>query len=178
MAIQQQPQYLDSILELVGGEIIEMSKPGGLRGYVTMQIGSALNAFVNQHKLDYVTAAETGYITQRNSERGDTVRGLDCGFISNDRLPDGIPDKHIQIVPDLAVEVISPGNTAEDIDNKVRELLNAGTHLIWIVYTKSKSVYVYTQDDFTVLESSDKLDGQNVLPGFELPIDDIFPEQT
>ena len=188
MAIQQQiidadsfweltqlPEYADKVLDLVGGEIIEMSKPGGLHGVIVMRLGRYLDVFVYENKLGYVTAAETGYILQRNPDGRDTVRGLDSGFIRSSKLPDGMPEGHVPIAPDLAVEVISPGNTAEDIQLKVRELLKAGTQLIWIVYPKTKTVEVHTQQRANTLELDDTLSGQDILPGFELKISDIFP---
>ena len=172
----QQPQYAETLLELVEGELIEMPKPSGLHGVVTMRIGRYIDVFAVEHDLGYVTAAETGYILKKNPDGRDTVRGLDCGFIRKDRLPDGIPDKLIPIAPDLAVEVISPVNTAGDIHNKVDELLEAGSEMIWLIYPNSKRIDIHTQDGLIRLKVSNTLDGGDVLPGFELPIADIFPK--
>jgi Uma2 family endonuclease len=170
----QQPQYAGKLLELVHGEIVEMSKPGGKHGFVLMRIARWIANWVFDQDLGYVTAAETGYITRRSADGRDTVRGLDLGFIRKARLPDGLPDGFIPFTPDLAVEVISPGNAAQDIHDKVLELLNGGTRLIWLVYLNSQTVMVYTPDSVTILRQGDTLDGGDVLPGFTLSVADIF----
>jgi Uma2 family endonuclease len=172
--LSQESEYAGKLLELIDGEIIEMSKPGGKHGVVTGNIFGFLWTYVRQNNLGYVTAAETGYILKKNLEGCDSIRGLDVGYIHKDRLPEGVPDKHIPIAPDLAVEVISPGNSAEDIHNKILELLNAGTKLIWIVYPESKTVNVHTKAGTKTFTIEDVLDGGAALPNFSLAIADIF----
>ena len=171
--LTQQPEYADKLLELVAGEIIAMPKPGGKHGVITMRIARLIANFVEDNNLGYLTVAET-YIVKKNPQGRDSVRGLDVGYIHKDRLPQGIPDGYIPIAPDLAVEVISPGNTADDIHNKILELLNADTKLIWIVYPESETVDVRTKDGAKTLTIADKLDGGAALANFSLAIADIF----
>ncbi|GAB4521216.1 MAG: Uma2 family endonuclease [Anaerolineae bacterium] len=168
------PEYTDKRLELVYGEVIEMSKPGGKHGVITGNLFGHIWTLVRQQRLGYVTAAETGYILERRSDGRDLVRGLDIGFVRLERAPDGLPDGFVPFAPDLAVEVISSGNSASDIHNKVLELLRAGTALIWIVYPDSHTVTVYTAHGARILTIEDTLDGSDVLPGFTLPLRTLF----
>jgi Uma2 family endonuclease len=172
----EKPEYENMLLELVQGEIVEMSKPTGMHGEVAFLIGLKLGNFVYEHGLGRMTAAETGFILAKDAEGKDTVRGLDCAFISIAKAPKPLENRLVDIAPDLAVEVISPGNTAEDIDQKIHELLEAGTPLIWIVYPKTLSVAVHTTKGSISYSINDTLTGGDVLPGFTLPVRDIFPK--
>ncbi len=169
------PEYIDCIVELVDGEIIKMPKPSGLHGQITMQLGAKLFNFVAENRLGVVTAAETGFILERNPDGRDTVRGLDIAFISSARASSALPDRLLEVAPDLAVEVISPSNEAADIHHKIRQLFAAGTALVWIVYPETRTVEVHTASGATTLEDDDILSGGAVLPGFEIPVREIFP---
>lgn len=171
----QQPEYENRLVELVEGEIIEISKPTGEHGEITMLLSVKLANHIYENKLGRITAAETGFILGRKPDGKDTVRGLDIAFISKEKAPEPLARKLIDIAPDLVVEVISPGNLAGDIHKKIRELLKVGTQLIWIVYSETKTVVVHTQSGAITLEETDLLSGGNVLPGFEIQVADIFP---
>ena len=127
--IVDSPGYEDRSIELVEGEIVEMSKPSGLHGQITMRLGAKLFYFAEENGLGIVTAAETGFILERNPDGGDTVRGLDIGFIRGANAPAVLPDHLVDVAPDLAVEVISPSNKVADMHRKIRQLLAAGTKL-------------------------------------------------
>lgn len=163
------PHYSDVVVELVDGAIIEMTKPGFQHGWITNRLAFVLTGFVTQHRLGIVTAAETGYIVGEG-----TVRGIDIGFVSSARLPAYTVEKHFPGAPDLAVEVISPTNEAQDIHRKIRELLKSGAQIVWIVYPDTRTVDVWTADGAQSLDESDTLDGASVLPGFKLAIKTIF----
>lgn len=169
------PAFDDSLIELVQGEIVEMPKPTGLHGQITMLASLKIDNYVADNDPGIVTAAETGFILERNPGGRDTVRGLDIAFISSARVPDVLPDRLLELAPDLAVEVISAGNEAADIHRKIRQLLAAGTALIWIVYPTTRTVEVHTPGGATTLEAEDTLSGGAVLPGLEIPVRDIFP---
>jgi Uma2 family endonuclease len=105
------------------------------------------------------------------------VRVPDVSFIFKDRLIGGeLPDEAIaSLGPDLAVEVISPGNTKKEIDRKLREYFSSGTRLAWVVYPKSETVDVYTSAaKKRALRQGQTLDGGDVLPGFQLPLRRLF----
>lgn len=172
--IANSPEYADVQIELVEGEIVEMSKAGWKHGQVTFELSYKLGGFVKTHDLGMITAAETGFILGRKPDGRDTVRGLDIAFIRKERMSDEILEGNVPFAPDLAVEVVSPGNTALDIHNKVLELLRAGTMLIWVVYYDSETVVVHTPSGAKTLTVDDTLDGGEVLPGFTLVVREIF----
>ena len=175
LELVNQPQYQDRRLELVEGEIVEMPKPGGEHGEITGWLHVKIANHVYENDLGRMTAAETGFSLARNPAGRATVRGLDIAFISKVKAPKPLPRGWIKIPPDLAVEVISPGNQAGDIHKKVRELLKAGTPLIWLVYAETRTVVVHTAAGAIICEESDTLSGGDVLPGFEVRVGDIFP---
>lgn len=172
--LAQSAEYADKTIELVEGVIVEMSKPGGKHGVITMRFGGRILYFVEDHKLGWVTAAETGYILERNPGGKDTVRGLDIAFVALHRAPDGLPEGAVPFAPDLAVEVISPGNSASEINRKIRELLKAGTRLIWIVHPDTQTIDVHTTSGAHTLEIGDTLDGGDVLAGFTMAVGEVF----
>jgi len=167
--------YEDRSIELVEGEIIEMSKASGLHGQITMLLSIKIASHVVENRLGIVTAAETGFMLERNPVGRDTVRALDIAFLSSETVPAVLPDQLVDVAPDLAVEVISPSNEAADIHHKIRQLLAAGTTLVWIVYPRTRTVEVHTRSGAATLESDDILSGGDVLPGFEITVGDIFP---
>ncbi len=173
--IVDSPEYVDRIVELVEGEIVEMSKPTGQHGQITMLLGAKVFNYVVENRLGVVTAAETGFILERNPDGRDSVRGLDIAFLSSARVPAVLPDNLLEVAPDLAVEVISPSNEAADIHRKIRQLLAAGTALVWIVYPETRTVEVHTKTGATTFADDDMLSGGDVLPGFEVAVREIFP---
>lgn len=160
-------------LELVRGEILEMVPPGGEHGEVTFEIGRRIGNLVKERKLGRVTAAETGYILFSDPY---TVRAPDVGFVSSARTSERLPKGYIPFAPDLAVEVISPGDTAGEVHEKVLEFLRAGTCLVWVLYPESRTVVVHTSDSAHTLTEQDTLDGGDMLPGFSVSVRELFPE--
>lgn len=167
-------EYADMHLELSEGELIVMTPAGGEHGEATFQLGRYIGNFVYDNDLGRCTAAETGYILHKNPNGRDVVRAPDVGFVKKERALDGFPKNYIPLAPDLAVEVVSPNDEAQDIDKKVQEYLRYGTRLVWVVYPATKSVMVYTLDSIFRLILDDSLDGGDVLPGFSLPLKKIF----
>lgn len=172
------PEYVDRIVELVEGEIVLMSKPSGLHGQITMLLGAKLFNYAAENGLGIVTAAETGFILERNPDGRDTVRGLDIAFLGSASVPAVLPDQLVDIAPDLAVEIVSRSNKVVDMHRKIRQLLAAGTALVWIVHPETRTVEVHTRIGAATLENDDTLNGGDVLPGFEIPVREIFPAQA
>lgn len=170
------PENENKRLQLIEGEIYEMPPAGGEHGGITLDLGSQIRAYVKAHDLGYTTAAETGYILFKNPNGKHTVVGADVGFVSKARLPEGLPKGYVPLAPDLAVEVVSPGDSADDIDQKVVLYLRYGTRLVWVFYPKTRTVIAHTPDGIQRLDVSDTLDGGDVLPGFRLAVRDVFPE--
>lgn len=173
--LSHQIEYVDKRLELSEGMLIEMSPAGGKHGMLALRLGRLIGNYVEAHHLGETTAAETGYILGKRADGKDTVRAPDVGFISAARVPEnGLPDGYIPFAPDLAVEVVSPNDDAEDIHHKVNQFLKAGTRLVWVAYPKTQSVVVHTAQASHTLELDATLDGADVLPGFSLTVKAIF----
>ena len=172
--LSHQPENENRRLELIEGEIHEMPPAGGEHGGITLDLGSVIRSHVKTHDLGYTTAAETGYILYKNPNGKDTVVAPDVGFISKERLPQGLPKGYIPAPPDLAVEVVSPGDSADEIDQKVVLYLRYSTRLVWVWYPKTKTVIAHTPTSVQRLDINDTLDGGDVLPGFKLAVREIF----
>ncbi len=159
--------------ELVEGELRTMSPAGGPHGYITVELTEPLARFVREHDLGVVFGAETGFRIARDP---DTVRAPDIAFVRRDRIPaTGIPEGFWPGAPDLAVEVVSPSDTADEIDEKVHQWLTSGTRLVWVVKPRRKTITVYrTPTTPVVLTDTDTLDGEDVVPGFHLRVGDLF----
>lgn len=167
-------EYAEMRLELSEGYLIIMSPAGGKHGGLTSDIHNPIYQHVKKHKLGYVTAAETGYILHKNPSGKDTVRAPDVGFVSAERLPEGLPDGFIPFAPDLAIEVASPNESGDDIQDKVLDYLRYGTRAVWYFYPKSRTVNVHTAGGTRTLTENEELDGGDVLPGFRLLVRDVF----
>jgi Uma2 family endonuclease len=159
--------------ELVKGELIRMSPPGGIHGVLTAKLTKLLINYVDLHRLGLVCAGEPGFILFRNP---DTVRAPDVAFISKDRIPpEGAPTGYWPFAPDLAVEVVSPGDRYEEIQEKIADYFHSGTRLVWIVEPKNRTVAVYNSlTEARILTESDALEGGNVIPGFSCLVAEIF----
>jgi Uma2 family endonuclease len=159
--------------ELVKGELIKMTPAGGTHGELTANVARVLGNFVKPRKLGKVFGAETGFYTSHDP---DTLRGADAMFYSNERVEEsGDLTGFLRLAPDLAVEVISPGDTWDEVEEKVAEHLSAGVRLIWIVTPKTQSVHAYRpRKEALRLSREDTLTGEDVLPGFEISVAELF----
>lgn len=137
-----------------------------------MQVGALLDAHVRRLGLGTVLV-EAGYVLRRMP---DTVRGPDVSFVSVARLPpDQIPETFIPGAPDLAVEVISPGSRWFEIEEKVADYLAGGARLVWLVDPRARGVVVrYPDRPPAVLSEADTLDGEDVVPGFTVPVTELL----
>ena len=157
--------------ELIRGELYPIMPAGTLHGVVTNRLSAYLTFFVLENDLGEITAAETGFKLINQS----TV-GADIGFIGKENLARfGISDSFFPTAPDLAVEVVSPSNSSDEISTKVEDYLKSGSRLVWIVYPKRKIVVVYrTNNTVSFLSETDELEGEDLLPNFRLPLKKIF----
>ncbi len=158
-------------LEVVKGALREMTPTGGLHGVIALEIGYQILHHAKQHQLGYATSAETGFILAADPY---TVRAPDVGFVARERISGPIPSKYFPFAPDLAVEVVSPNDTAQDIRERVLDFLKAGTRLVWVIYPESKTVDVYRPDGVQVVAIDGALNGGDVLPGFRLALRELF----
>src|SRR5688572_3800021 len=121
----QLPTGMGERYELIEGELRVMSPAGPIHGKVANEISRQISNYVVEHQLGETFTAETGYYIRR---KPDTVRAPDFSFISTDRLPkEGLPEKgYMPVMPDFVVEVVSPNDGAEEIEEKNLLWLNVG----------------------------------------------------
>jgi len=159
--------------ELVRGELVMMTPAGFTHGRIAGRIAVRLGSYVETHALGVVTTAEAGFQIGHDP---DTVRAPDVAFVRAERVPADEPSGFYQGAPDLAVEVLSPNDRAGDVVAKVRQWLAAGSAAVWVVDPDSRTVRVYRSDGEVVwLAAADTLSGGHLLPGFALPVAEIFP---
>ena len=159
------------LYELVDGVLVEKVM-GTPESFLASRIGRLLGAYADAHDLGDVAGADAILRLLPG-----VVRLPDVLFVTWDRLPGRVyPSEQIaDLVPDLSVEVISPGNTRGEIRRKLKEYFLAGVRLVWVVDPKKRTVQVYTAPDrSSTLADDQTLDGGDVLPGFELPLRTLF----
>jgi Uma2 family endonuclease len=161
------------LYELVDGVLVEKAV-GFSESILTCDLIALLKQFVIKHQLGVMTAPDGG---MRLLPR--LVRLPDISFVSWDRMPGRkIPDDPVpDLAPDLAVEVLSKGNTKKEMKRKRREYFRVGVRLVWQIDLKKRNVEVFTAPSESImLTEEDTLDGGDVLPGLKLPIRQIFAE--
>ena len=167
------PTGMGQRYELAEGELLTMSPAGSRHGRIALRIGSLLERFVRQGRLGASFGAETGFLLSRDP---DTVRAPDAAFVSAARLPAGdLPDGYFSGAPDLAVEVVSPTDSAAEVQRKVAEYFAAGAQQVWVLYPETRSVVAFrSARESLVLGIADTLDGGATLPGFVCPVASLF----
>ena len=161
--------------ELVRGELNKMSPAGNYHGLLTASVTGSLIVHVRVNSLGRVYTGDPGYLI---SSDPDTVRAPDVAFISRERLEEtGETDGYWQGAPDLVVEVISPNDRYTEVEEKVAEWLEAGARMVVVVNPRRRSVRVHRSlSDVIDLTEGDVIDGANVVPGWTLPISEIFED--
>jgi Uma2 family endonuclease len=163
----------DQRRELVKGELRTMAPAGFEHGRVTMKLAKLLVIHVENNKLGIILGAETGFKLSKNP---DTVRATDISFVAAARIPAG---SHVRGYweggPDLAVEVLSPSDSAEEVEEKIDDYLNAGTRLVWILSPRRRTIAVHRGGrDVQLLRDTDTLNGEDVIPGFACKVAEAF----
>lgn len=155
--------------ELVRGELVMMMPAGGRHGRVAMRLARAIANHVEARRLGEVLAAETGFVLARDP---DTVRAPDVAFLRAGRE---IGDGFIEGAPDLAVEVVSPGDRPGYLREKVAEWLEAGSMAVWVVDPAARMVTTRERMQVArVYQETDTLEGGSVLPWFSLELSELF----
>jgi Uma2 family endonuclease len=184
MAISHELMTADELLhmpddgyryELIQGELHKMSPAGFEHGAIAMRFGVALSAYVQAQRLGVVCAAETGFELARDP---DTVRAPDVAFIRRERAAAlQNPQGYFPGAPDLAVEVISPDDRYGEVDRKVEDWLDHGCQMVIVINPRRRhrtvTVY-YASVVGTTLTLDDVIDGQDVVPGWRLPVRELF----
>lgn len=153
--------------ELNEGELISMPPPKPRHGDCQAILAFALVNFTRPQDLGKVYT-ETGYRLSSN-----TVRAPDVSFVRKSRLQNS--DEYFLGGPDLAVEIVSPGDDAADLRQKIQQYLDAGTSIVWVIYPRTKQIEVHTPGKITrILGLDDSLEAPELLPGFEISVRTIL----
>ena len=172
--LSQLPENEHKFFYLIDGELLFMSRPGGAHGLIASLIAHFLWAYVLERELGQVTT-ETGY---HPPDSRTTLLGPDVGFVHRERAPQPFPTRFVPVMPDLAVEVLSPSNSLPELRRKAENYLRHGTALVWLVNPDDKTVEVWRlHDEKTTSETvgpGGALAGEPVLPGFRLALNALF----
>jgi Uma2 family endonuclease len=168
--VVQVHDHENRLCELVDGVLVEKAM-GSIESLLASALAREIGNFIEDADLGVVLGADAMLRLAPG-----LVRMPDVSFVSWDKIPGGeFPEDPIAgLVPDLAVEVLSAGNTKRELERKVREYFAAGVRLVWLIDPKSRIAEVDTSPDSRRLRSAQKLDGAPVLPGFELPLRQFF----
>lgn len=156
--------------ELVDGEI-RVSPAGARHGAVCVRLVLRLGRFVEEGRLGHVFESSTGFRLP-----GGNVRSPDVSFVKVGRFPEErISEDFSDVVPDLAVEVLSPEDRSRDVLDKVGEYLQAGVRLVWVVDPKRQTAVAYESlTAVAPISLDDALDGKDVVPGFRVTLRDLL----
>ena len=163
--------------ELVDGQLVER-KMGNKASWVAFELAIILRDFARTHKLGWVFCADTGY--RLDPKRPNHLRKPDVSFVRFGRLPDEQPaETYDNLAPDLAVEVVSPNDTVLELEDKIEEYLQAGVRVIWVINPDLRTLTVHRlARPPMVVRMGDEIDGEDVVPGFRVPLADLFVMPT
>jgi Uma2 family endonuclease len=164
--------------ELVDGQLVERQM-GAESSEIAARIIMLIGLFLRTHRIGRLFGSDTSYqcFVIDDEER---IRRADVSFVRTDRLPNGrAPKGQIRVAPDLAIEVVSPNDTAQAVDEKVMDWLAAGAQLVWLVTPSTKTVRIHrprsaAAGPVSLLSQQDTITGEDVLPGFTCALSEFF----
>jgi Uma2 family endonuclease len=160
--------------ELVNGELIIVGNSGMEHGNLGAFLCGLLEIYARRNKLGSTFDSSTAFTMKTGNKRSP-----DISFVAKDRLKGlkKLPKGFFQGAPDLAVEIISPSNTFDEIHTKIVEYFDSGSKLVWVIHPDEESVLVYhkPQPD-KLLQRTDSLDGETIIPGFTVPVAELFAD--
>ncbi len=160
--------------ELIEGRLVRMSPTGGKHAIIEVNFAQHLKVFAVKHRLGKVMSGEVGIYVRRNP---DTIRAADVAYISNERYARWRKTGYLDVAPDLIVEILSPDDRWTDVTQKLREYFGTGVRLVWVADPEARMVYAYrSSTDVREFKETDTLTGDDVLPGFNLIVADLFEE--
>jgi Uma2 family endonuclease len=157
--------------ELIKGELLTMSPAGDEHGIVMMRLAAPLATYVDTNDLGVVYGAETGFKLENNP---DTVLAPDIAFIRRDRMSKPLKG-YRSGPPDLVVEIVSPSDSRSKVEEKTAQWLGFGALVVWLVNPQTRTIEIRRPNGQTTLLSvHDELNGEDVIPGFTIPVARIF----
>ena len=174
-AVANSPKYGDRPVEVIKGRIVVMPHRTAGYGELLLNIAAVLGNFVEQHSMGRVAAGGVAILLERNESEGDTIRGVDIAYFSHAKAPEPLPYRVLDLVPDLAIQVMSPDDPFMPVRNKVRQLLGIGCPQVWIVVPDDREVDVHSAAGISTYGEGDTINAGDALPGFEIAVADIFP---
>ncbi len=158
--------------ELFDGELKTMPPTGAEHGRLSADITIAVGGFVQRNNLGKCFGAETGF---RVSEEPVSILAPDFAFVMRERMPAEVPPTFLAVVPDLVLEVRSPGDLASEVADKIGRWLAAGTQIVWELNPRTKKLTVF-RPNVAALELGEEatLDAEPLLPGWTLALNTIF----
>jgi Uma2 family endonuclease len=170
------PPGVSKLYEVIDGVVVEPPPMGASQTWVASCLFLRLAVFAERERLGRVNS-EMLYLIDRERDR---QRRPDVSFVSFERWPADrvVPDTAAwDVVPDLAVEVVSPSNSYYAVMDKLDHYFAAGVRLVWVIYPPGRRVDVYRSlSDVSHLQAADMLDGGAVLPGFAVPVAALFED--
>lgn len=160
------PELMDVRHELVEGELVTVSPTAPIHNLVRGKLERLLGTFLEGKGLGVVLAEQAFHLF------GNTVRIPDIAFVGSTRpfdlhrTPEGAPD--------LAVEVVSPTNTAREMDQRVSDYFAAGCRRVWVVYPEEREVYIHGLAGITRRRGDELLEDAELLPGFSMKLSELF----
>jgi Uma2 family endonuclease len=173
-------ENLGDRVEVINGEAVEkdMRAAGFLHAFVTDNVYDLLKPFANEHHLGFVVTDSVTYYLHVDEEGVQASRLPDLSFIRFDRIPSDVDfSRPFPGAPTLAVEVVSPSETAEEIQGKLNDYLTYGAEQVWVLYPTSRQLYQYRSDDPKnprVYSGTDLLDAAALFPGLIITVDQFF----
>lgn len=159
--------------EIVNGELVDMGSSGALHGYLCSFLAAVLTGYILPRKMGIVLNFSTAFKMKNGNKRSP-----DISFFSKERLQGlkDLPIGYLEGAPDLAIEILSPGNTVEEIEDKLKDYFENGTRLVWVISPTQNYILVYRRsiEPDRLLKSVDTLDGEDVIPCFTFPVADLF----
>ena len=165
----------DTRRELVDGEVRETTPVGGVHGQVAARICRRLAEHVERHGGGEVLVGDVGFVLHLPHDP-ERVRAPDVAFVTTARLPEGrLPEGFLRGAPELAVEVLSPSDNPVEVQRKVRDYLEAGARLVWVIAPAARTATIYRADGSArLVREGDHLDGDDVLPGLAISLAELF----
>src|SRR4028119_1110470 len=161
------------VYEIVNRELIDINNRSAKHSYIAIILSAVLFNCVSTRKLGAMFDSSTAFKMKSGNKRSP-----DVSFMAKERLQglDDLPDGFLEGAPDLAVEILSPGNTVAEIHDKLVEYFENGARLVWVIHPQEQYVLVYrsSQELDRLLKSTYSVDGEEIVPGFILPIAEFF----